>query len=559
MATEEVLKFEVKSNVASISKDMKKLSENTEEATKEQKALNSSTSIAAVGFKRLRGMVAALGTALKALGIGLLISAFVALQEALGRNQKIMDQVNTIMTTVSITFNQIVNSLINTFNWITKTSDRFNGLSKVIQGLLKIAIYPLKLSFFQIKLAVQAAQLAWEDSFLGGGDAEKISELRQGITETTKDITNLTKETIKAGSDVVTNFADAVSEVGAIYTVTAESLSKISIKGNKELAESTTAAQNSSKLAEAQIQGLIEKNDLLAEKQRQIRDDETKTFAERIAANEELGKVLDDQEVEMLKLADKRVAAAALELSANKKNIDLQVAYQQTLNDRAGVEAQVAGFRSEQLTNEVSLNKEQLEIQNELRAEGLSGIERELEELENAYNLKLDMARKSGDDITAITEQYEKQKEAVVQSGVNAQLSAYSALTGALGKLAGENKQFALAQAIIDTYAAANSVLNDDSYIGPTRFIAAAAAIATGLANVQSIMNTQVPGGGGGGGGGGGSVPSVGATQPAPQMMSGSFELSNTAPPEPMQAFVVSDDITNNQDKLAAIRRRATI
>ena len=107
----------------------------------------------------------------------------------------------------------------------------------------------------------------------------------------------------------------------------------------------------------------------------------------------------------------------------------------------------------------------------------------------------------------------------------------------------------------MDTYAAANSVLNDDSYVGTARFIAAAAAIATGLANVQSIMNTQVPGGGGGGG----SAPNVASAQPAPQMMSGSFELSNTAAPEPMQAYVVSDDITNNQDKLAAIRRRATI
>ena len=124
-----------------------------------------------------------------------------------------------------------------------------------------------------------------------------------------------------------------------------------------------------------------------------------------------------------------------------------------------------------------------------------------------------------------------------------------------MGALAGENKELALAQAIIDTYAAANAVLKDPTLVGPARFASAAAVIATGLANVQSIMNTQVPGGGGGGG----SAPNVATAQPAPQMMSGSFELSNTAAPEPMQAYVVSDDITNNQDKLAAIRRRATI
>ena len=120
--------------------------------------------------------------------------------------------------------------------------------------------------------------------------------------------------------------------------------------------------------------------------------------------------------------------------------------------------------------------------------------------------------------------------------------------------LAGEIKELALAKASIDTYAAANAVLKDPTLVGTARFASAAAVIATGLANVQSIMNTQVPGGGGGGG----SIPASPQT-PAPQMMSGSFELSNTAAPEPMQAYVVSDDITNNQDKLAAIRRRATI
>jgi hypothetical protein len=42
-------------------------------------------------------------------------------------------------------------------------------------------------------------------------------------------------------------------------------------------------------------------------------------------------------------------------------------------------------------------------------------------------------------------------------------------------------------------------------------------------------------------------------------MMSGAFELTGGQEVEPVQAYVVSDDITNNQNKLAVIRRRATI
>ena len=42
-------------------------------------------------------------------------------------------------------------------------------------------------------------------------------------------------------------------------------------------------------------------------------------------------------------------------------------------------------------------------------------------------------------------------------------------------------------------------------------------------------------------------------------MMSGAFELTGGVEADPLQAFVVSDDITDSQNGLAVIRRRATI
>ena len=42
-------------------------------------------------------------------------------------------------------------------------------------------------------------------------------------------------------------------------------------------------------------------------------------------------------------------------------------------------------------------------------------------------------------------------------------------------------------------------------------------------------------------------------------MMSGAFTLNGGQQQDVARAYVVSDDITNNQDKLAMIRRRATI
>ena len=534
--------MEVKSNIGEVAKDTKKL---TTETTKAQKGVGGIS-------KAFKGM----GTAIKAAGIGLVVALFVTLKEALERNQKVMNAVNTVMTTVSTTFNQVANVLVDVYNWVTKSSDRFDGLTKVISGLMTIALTPLKLSFYAIKLGVEGAMLAWEDSFLGGGDEGKIAALRVSMAETANDIKEVGLAAIDAGKDIGNNIGDAIGEIGAIGEMAIDGISKISVKANYEQAKATTAAANSSKLAEAQIQGLIEKNDLLSETQRQIRDDETKTFAERIAANKELGDILDKQEVEMLKLANTRVASAKLELDANKDNIDLQVAYQQTLNDRAGVEAQVAGFRSEQLTNEVSLNKELLESQKEIRAEGLVGMELELQELQDAYDLKIKMAEKAGMKTTAITKKFEAAKTKIVKDNENAKLAAISGFASAVNALAGEQKGIAVATALMNTYLGVTEVMKDPTIPSTTmKFLAAGTVLAGGLANVQNILKQDV-GSGSGGGGGGVSAPSA---PPAPQMMSGAFELSGGVAPEPTRAYVVTDEMTNSQNQLANIRRRATI
>ena len=160
------------------------------------------------------------------------------------------------------------------------------------------------------------------------------------------------------------------------------------------------------------------------------------------------------------------------------------------------------------------------------------------------------MARKSGMDTTAITKQFEKQKTEVVQENMNEQLEAFSGLAGALSALAGDNKALAIASAVIDTYVGANKAFAQGGVAG---FATGAAVIAAGLNNVRTIMATDVPSSGGGGGGGSAPAP------PAPQMMSGAFDISGGVAPEAMKAFVVTDEMSNSQNQLANIRRRATI
>jgi hypothetical protein len=543
----EVLEMEVKSNIGGVKKDIDKAADSTKNLAEETKNVEGATKTAAKGFKGMGTAVKGMGMALKAAGIGLVVALFVALKEAVERNQKAMDLMETVMATVSTTFNQVVTVLTDVVKWVTESSDRFDGLGKVMSGLITLALAPLKASFYGLKLGVQEVELAWE-KWMGGADPVKMAEMRGGIVETRMELEKIALAAIDAGKEIGNNIGDAISEVGAIYEKAAEGVSKISIKANYEQAKATTAATKAAKFAAAEFAKLNAEKLKEAELFRQIRDDETKTFAERIQANKDLKKSLEEQQKLQSDQIQKQITAAELAVQQNG-NDENKLALMEAQNAQLELEETITGQLSEQKTNQVGLEKELLETQKEVRAEGLSGLERELQDLQDAYDLKLEMARKSGMDIKDIELQYSKDKKAIIVANVNDQIDAYAGLTNALIGLAGENKELAVASAIIDTFVGANKALSNAP--PPLNYINMAAVIATGLANVSTIMSTDV----GTGGGGGVSAPAP----PAPQMMSGAFDISGGVAPEAMKAFVVTDEMSNSQNQLANIRRRATI
>lgn len=511
---DKTMTFEIDSNIKSVTKDVEKLDKATDKASG--------------GFKKMGTAVKGIGTALKAAGIGLVVALLAKLGEVFSKNQKVLDTFNTAMTALSIAFNDLFSFIDNNIGTITGYfKELFENPKEKIIELGKAITEGLYNRFIELL-----------DVF--GLVGKSLIQLIKGdFSEALETIKQAGKETVDVLTGVDESF-EKVSETITTYT-----------KKTLDQAKSITATTKAAELAAVEFAKLNAQYLKDAEIQRQIRDDETKTFEERIEANKELDKILAEQQKAQKAQIQLQINAAQAQYDINASQENL-IALEQEKLAMLELEETITGQLSEQKTNQVALEKELLETQNELRAEGLKGIDRELEELEAAYKLKLDMARKSGVDTTAITEQYERQKTLLIAENTSNQLAAYSELTGALGALAGDNKELAIAQAVMDTYAGANKAFAEGGTLG---FVTGAAIIAQGLANVQSIMNTQVPGGGGGGG----SAPNVASAQPAPQMMSGSFELSNTAAPEPMQAYVVSDDITNNQDKLAAIRRRATI
>tara|TARA_R100000781_G_scaffold2109_1_gene3527 strand:+ start:8237 stop:9643 length:1407 start_codon:yes stop_codon:yes gene_type:complete len=465
----EVLEMEIKSNTGDVTKDVEKLDKATDKASG--------------GFKGMGTAIKGMGTALKAAGIGLVVALFAKLMEVFSKNQKVLDFFNTGMEALSIAFNDL-------FKFLDA------NIGTVVNYFKSIFEDP-KQSLIDFGTAIKDNLIERFNSVLDtlGHLAKAIGHLFKGEFAEAKD------EAINAGKEMVDVWTGVDNSVDKITTTVTKAAGAIkdytteTLKGAKAIVE----LRNQSELAAVQVQGLIEDYDRQAEKLRQVRDDESKTFEERIAANNKLGEVLKEQEKEMLKLVDIQIASAQADVNKNN-NLENQIKLQEALNEKKGVLAQITGFESEQLTNNIALQKEQ---------------------------------------------------QAVAQENADAQLEAFSSLAGALSGLAGENKELAAAGALIDTYAGANKAFAQGGVAG---FVSGAAIIAAGLANLKKIYETPVSGSSGGSSGAGAI-----AQPPAPQMMSGAFQLSGGQAPEAMRAYVVTDEMTNSQNQLANIRRRATI
>lgn len=544
----EEYKLKLVADVEALQKSLDDVKASLEENGKAAEASNSKL---AGGLKKVSKGFKGVGLAMKAMGIGLVIEAFNFLKEIMMQNQTVIDGVAIATETMGVLFNQITSVVTDVFNAVSKSSEGFEGLQKVIGGLMTIAITPLKLSFYGIILGVQEAQLAWEKSFFGDKDPETIKLLNEKIAETKENLTEVVDEVVVAGEQVATNFAEAVVELGSVVTiateVATEGIKKISIESATATGTALANAKKNAELLEVQRAKQQLQSQLDAELQRQIRDDVRKTFDERIAANDELGRILEEQTAKEKEIVDERVRIAALELSTQKDSIALQTAYEQALLEQLDIEERIAGQRSEQLTNQAALEKELDEARNDIRLSTMSAREQELESLTQEYNLKIQLARKAGADEVAITKKFEADKKILRQNSVNDQLSAASQLAGALGALAGESKELAVASAIIDTYVGANKAFAQGGMLG---FIGAAAVIAGGLANVRNIMQTEVKGSGGGASA---SIPSaspignaIGQAIPVNANLNDLVNQGNDAPP--VQAYVISQEVTDSQE-----------
>lgn len=499
-----------------------------------------------------------------ALGAGIVIKAFDQLKKIFASNQQVADIFATAIEFLSIAFNDLVNFVV--------------GNSSAIVNTFK--------AFFQDPIN--------SIKNLGTLIKENITERFTSLLETLGYVGDAVVKFFKGDfSGAAESAKQAGKEFVDVLTGVDDSFDKLSPVVSKYVAETVKAAQanvqlgKQAEIAAVRQQGIVESYDLQAEKLRQVRDEERNTIEDRITANNKLKETLDEQEKAMLKQVDLQIQAAQVEYKKNK-NQENTIRLLEAQQEKEAVLAQIAGFRSEQLSNDLALNREKLELEQSITdAEAERAINEATftaEQIENEY-LRLQALRDVANqekiiEETRLTEkmnsykvgtqafqdaqnellqfqQENGQKQKELEKDINK--AKQQEITNALGNIAGivgQNSKFgkaiAVVQAIQDTYAGANKALAQGGIFG---FVGAAAVIAGGLANVKQITARKSPNppSFAKSGGGGTSTPSAPTSQPPAFNIVGAGaenQLAETIAGQsqkPVKAFVVSQDVTTAQ------------
>ena len=503
----------------------KKLKATNKEITQTEQKGNKFTNTLGKGFRGVGKAVTGFGNALKKAGIGLAVAAFAKLADVLTRNQTAIDFFTTANNALNIAFNDFINLVIG----------QGQNIVNFFKAIFEDPVGSLKDFGQSIKANITERFNSLLDTL--GFLASAVKKVFSGdFTGALEDVKQAGKESV----DILTGVDNSVDKV-------ANTTSKI-IKATKgytseitKQAKAQTELNKSARVAEAQNAKLLQQFDLEAEKQRQLRDDTSASIEDRIAANKRLGEVLDEQEKLMLANAQATLDAAKAnkELNDNEEN---RIALINAEMEMADVRATVAGFRSEQLTNENSLIQEQVDLEKTKAEEAIANEEA----IRNARNQTFDLYTQIVGSETAIGKALFLAKQSLI---LKEQIANAKAAIGRIGMTATESAADGV-KGIGKAFASAPPPLNSIPAA-----IAVGQAAATAISMVRAVAKAKQSASQMGGTGGSTpsvSAPTVASTPPAFNVVGQAPEnqLAETIAgqqQQPVKAFVVSDEVSTAQ------------
>ncbi len=571
-------------DVDKLTDSVKDLEKQTEEVgAKSFKGVGSNAKKAGKGVKGLSANFKALGGAIKATGIGLLVTVLASLAEGLSQNERASKFFKTAVEAVSIVTQDFINFVID------------NG-GKVVKLFKNIFEDPQK-AFKEFAKAFKENIQERFDSYLDtlGFLASAVKKVFSGdFAGALEDVKSAGKESIDVLTGVNNSFDKGVEIVNDVTNAVAEYGKEIvkSAERNVDLARSA-------EIAAAKTALLKEEFEIQAEKLRQIRDNDLISIDERIKANDKLAEVLKKQQEAQLKEADLIIASAQAQFNKSKTT-ENEVALIQALGEKKAILNNIETQNSEQLVNKNALIKEG----NELVQSGIDAdtqralnkkqfeaslletererLEKQRENLEEEKTIEKerlqakidsfalgtqarvdaeielkDKLQEIGQRITTNEKAQDKEREKSEQAVADTKKKLATTTLNFLGSVAKEGsdlaKGVAVAQATINTFQGITSELATKTTT-PFEFGLKLANIASvtaiGFKSVQDILSTNATGKGGApsASGGGGSAP---APPPAFNLVGGSDvnQVEDSIGGEqPLKAFVVGSEVTNQQE-----------
>ena len=541
------------------------------------------------GFKSLR--VAIIGT-----GIGALLIAVTALGQAFTRSEEgqnkfakilgvigsvtgnLLDLLADLGENIISVFENPKQALIDFKNLIVENiTNRFEAIIDTL-GFLGSAFK--KVFSGDFTGALEDAKKA------GSSYIDSVTGVKNSIDKASESVKNFTKEIVddaNAAAKIADQRANAEKKARDLIVERAEAERKIAELREKAVNKDKFTAQERIKFLEEA--GKV--SDELAAKEvevaklrleaKQTENALTKSNKDDLneAAQLEASVIqLETQRLNLQKrlstelLTSRREEAAAnkaLVDEENKRNEEAAAKEEKRLTD---IEKIQEAYRQKQKDKDAETELEKINLEEERKLaelERLDASELQKQEVIDFYNgLRLDNEKAVADASVQIT----KAEADAKQKALDSYAGALSSISGVIGQETKAGKALAIASSLVNTYAAISGQLKAFSGV-PVPGYAIAQAIATGVvgfANVKKIASVKIPKTSGGGGGVSGSAPSGGAA-PAPPSFNvvGASETSvlgdavASQTNEPVQAYVVSNDVTTAQSMENNIVEGATI
>ena len=556
------------------------------------------------GIAGLRGMVVGMKTlrgAVMATGIGALVIAVTSLVSYFKRTERGAQQLRVVMATLGAFVDKLMDSVIGLGEFFvqafTNPRETIKGLRDDIQTFVIDKINQLIEGLGLLGKAISQA--------FSGEFSAAAATAAEGLTKVGDSVLALNPVTA-----VAYQVAEAVSEIAVEATTSAKAAGelekrmnalmvqerdhlKVRAQTNKIIAENRLLVEDETMSYDDRIAALdkaiaAELSAVDAElKMARERADILRKQADLAESDEETKRAVAEAEARVIEV-ETRSLKARKRIEGERQTLLLQRTNETEAAKNATIKAEqevtkalkdAAISREDAQTQErakVTAHYEALRLKAgenaELQAQLKEAERVALQDIDDKYdNLALEAQRKADEEATKISEQAQAKRLSDAKTALEAEMalkeevtsstfSILSNLNEAFSKKGEEqsrkaferSKAISIAETLVSTYLTAQKAYQSQfvplaDISSPVRgALAAATAVAGGLAKVAAIKSQQFTGGGSAGAatGGGGAI---GGTQSVGVDVGSLIPNQQTPTPEPVRAYVVENEISNKQ------------